>query len=76
MSSSNLASGIEVIDRLRAHTFFGKPTGSISGILGTLAFIALALYMFIPIADKIIKGDYYEYSLERHKVPDTTIESP
>ena len=32
--------------------------------------------MFAPVADKTIKGDYIETMLERHEIPDTTMESP
>ena len=76
MSTGTASNGLEHFDKLPARSLFRPAHGNFLGIIATVALIAIALIMFIPITARVLKGDYYESIFERYKLPDTTLNSP
>ena len=60
---------IESLDRLTVKTILRGSTSTIAGVLGTLTLFVLCLAIYIPPANSIIKGSYFESEFYTMSIP-------
>lgn len=60
---------IESLDRLTVKTILRGSTSTIAGVLGTLVLFVLCLAIYIPPANSIIKGSYFESEFYTMSIP-------
>lgn len=66
---------IESLDRLTVKSILRGSTSTIAGIIGTLALIVLCLAIYIPPANSILKGNYFESEFYTMSIPSQTFVS-
>ncbi len=59
---------IELIDRLSAKSNLRGSTASYLGVIGTLLIFVICFIIYIPAAERITKGDYFETEFYNYKI--------
>lgn len=63
MSIVARSGALDYLDRLPARSSFKPPSASILGIVATCCLIGIAIWMYVPLVDSTLKGDYFQSEL-------------